>query len=70
MWTDVCATLTLPYLGMLLQAKASVAQTLLSVLLMLGSAAKISNQPRYGTGQMPCSICQAKEIAIRAVKAA
>jgi hypothetical protein len=24
----------------------------------------------YGTGQMPCSICQAKEIAIRAMKAA
>jgi hypothetical protein len=40
------------------------------VLLMRGSTAKISNQPRYGTGQMPCSICQAKEIAIRAMKAA
>jgi hypothetical protein len=25
---------------------------------------------RYGTGQMPCSICHAKEIAINAMKAA
>jgi hypothetical protein len=24
----------------------------------------------YGTGQMPCSICHAKEIAINAMKAA